>query len=142
MKNNEIALRPSYWAAVKRFSKRVNFRQVERYPLVENGIEENTILEWAKTQPIFNNYYKTQKRCGCMYCPMTSFLELAYLYKYYPKNFQFLIERMKETENYLSAKKGRLVTIRSSGYSAEYVEMIVKTKWKKILEEKEKSLDK
>ena len=54
----------------RRFNKRLSAKKLEIYPLVENGINEDVILEWAKTQPIFNNYYKTNKRCGCMYCPM------------------------------------------------------------------------
>lgn len=54
----------------KRFAKRVDLQKVERYPLVEEGIEEETIWAWAKTQSIFNHYYETQKRCGCMYCPI------------------------------------------------------------------------
>ena len=57
----------------KRFAKRVDLQKVERYPPVEENIEETTIWQWAKTQSIFNHYYETQKRCGCMYCPMSSF---------------------------------------------------------------------
>lgn len=68
------------------------------YPLVENGITEDVIWEWAKTQPIFNHFYEANRRCGCMYCPMTSYLNYAYLYKYYPDNFAFMIEKMRETE--------------------------------------------
>lgn len=81
-----------------RWSKRTSKNEVERYPLVEEGILESTILEWAKTQPIFNHYYETQRRCGCMYCPMSSKMENAYLYKYYPDNFAYMIEKMRETE--------------------------------------------
>lgn len=68
------------------------------YPLAIKGINEDVILEWAKTQPIFNNYYKTNKRCGCMYCPLSNKLNMAYLYKYYPENFEFMISKMRETE--------------------------------------------
>ena len=28
------------------------------YPIAEEGITEDIILEWAKTQPIFDNWYK------------------------------------------------------------------------------------
>lgn len=35
-----------------RFNKRVNKQMVERYPLVENMITEDEILDCAKTQPI------------------------------------------------------------------------------------------
>ena len=123
----------------KRFTKRTSLQKVECYPLVDAGIKEQVILDWAKEQPIFNNYYKTQKRCGCMYCPMASYLNLAYLYKYYPANFNFMIQRMKESEDRLFKKFGRKITIRSGNYSADYVDRIVKEKWKKILEEKEKN---
>lgn len=81
-----------------RFAKRTKYNKVERYPLVEEGIIEDTILEWAKTEPIFNHYYETQKRCGCMYCPMSKKIAYAYLYKYYPDNFKYMIEKMRETE--------------------------------------------
>ena len=28
-----------------------------------------------------------------MYCPMSSFLNFAYLYKYYPENFRYMLEK-------------------------------------------------
>lgn len=123
----------------KRFAKRVDLQKVERYPLVEQGIEENTIWAWAKTQPIFNHYYETQKRCGCMYCPMASFINLAYLYKYYPENFAFMINKMRETEIMREKELGRPFAIKSNNpkYNADYIEYIVKTKWLKKLEELE-----
>ena len=77
-----------------RFAKRVDLQKFERYPLVEEGIEEKTILAWAKTQPIFNRYYETQNRCGCAFCPMASKLNYAYLFKYYPTLFDFMVEKM------------------------------------------------
>lgn len=82
----------------KRFSKRALPKGRERYPLVEEGVLESSILEWAKTEPTFNHYYETNRRCGCMYCPMSSYLNYAYLCKYYPDNFFFMIEKMRETE--------------------------------------------
>lgn len=113
----------------------------EIYPLVENAILESTILEWAKTQPIFNNYYKTNTRCGCMYCPMASYINYAYLLKYYPENFAFMIERMRETEKIREAELGRPFSVisRHTKYNADYLEHIVKTKWLQKLEEKEKA---
>lgn len=123
----------------RRFAKRVDLKKVERYPLVEEGIEEKTILEWAKTQQLFNNYYKTNKRCGCMYCPMSSFMNFAYLYKYYPENFSFMIEKMRETESVREKELGRPFSCISSNpkYNADYLEKIIKTKWLKKLEELE-----
>ena len=124
----------------KRFAKRVDLQKVERYPLVEEGIEENTILQWAKTQPIFNHYYETQKRCGCMYCPLASMINYAYLYKYYPENFAFMIDKMRETEYVREKELGRPFSCVSPTpkYNAEYLEKIVKTKRLKKLEELEK----
>lgn len=123
----------------KRFSKRIDLQKVERYPLVEEGIEEETILAWAKTQPIFNHYYETQKRCGCMYCPMASYITYAYLYKYYPENFSFMIDKMRESEIKREKEFGRQFSCISSNpkYNSEYLERIVKTKWLKKLEELE-----
>ena len=126
----------------KRFAKRVNLQKVERYPLVEEGIEEKTILEWAKKQAIFNHYYETQKRCGCMYCPMSSFINYAYLYKYYPENFNYMIEKMRETEEKVGYKQKRKFSCISSNpkYNAGYLENIVKNKWIKKLEELENNI--
>ena len=126
----------------RRFNKRLNAQKVERYPLVENGIIEDVIWEWAKTQPIFNHFYETNKRCGCMYCPMSSYLNFAYLYKYYPDNFYYMINKMKETEKMREEELGRPFSVISSNpkYNAYYLENIIKTKWLKILNEKEKEL--
>lgn len=123
----------------RRFNKRLSAKKLEIYPLAENGINEDVILEWAKTQPIFNNYYKTNKRCGCMYCPMSSFLNFAYLYKYYPKNFRYMLEKMRETEELRESALGRSFSVISSNpkYNADYLEHIVKTKWLKKLNEME-----
>lgn len=123
----------------KRFSKRVDLQKVERYPLVEEGIKEETILSWAKTQPIFNHYYETQKRCGCMYCPMSSFMNFAYLYKYYPENFSFMLDKIRATERVRSIELGRPFSCISSNpfYNADYLEKIIRTKWFKILSEVE-----
>ena len=125
----------------KRFAKRIDLQKVERYPLVEEGIKEETILAWAKTQPIFNHYYETQKRCGCMYCPMSSFINFAYLYKYYPENFAFMINKMRKTEIILEKKLGRPFSCISSNpkYNSYYLEKIIKLKWVKKLEDLENS---
>lgn len=123
----------------KRFSKRVDIVG-ERYPLVEEGINEDLILEWAKDQPIFNNYYKTNRRCGCMYCPMMSKISMAYLAKYYPDNFRYMIEKMKETEQIRSIELGRPFSVTSSKpqYNAEYLEKVIPEKWIPKLEEIER----
>lgn len=122
-----------------RFIKRLNAKTKEIYPLAENGINEDDILTWAKTIPLFNHYYEVNKRCGCMYCPMASYLNFAYLYKYYPENFKFMIEKMKETEKMVGKKVGRPFSIVSSNpkYNSYYLENIVKTKWLKKLNDLE-----
>lgn len=123
-----------------RFKKRLSAKNIERYPLAENGITEDVIWEWAKSQSIFNHYYETNKRCGCMYCPMSSYLNYAYLYKYYPNNFQFMIEKMRETERLRENELGRPFSVISSNpkYNADYLEKIIKTKWLQKLNEKER----
>ena len=125
----------------RRFNKRLSAKKLERYPLVENGINEDVIWEWAKAQPIFNHFYETNKRCGCMYCPMSSYLNYAYLYKYYPDHFQYMIEKMRETERLRETELGRPFSVISSNpkYNADYLENIIKTKWLKKLNEMEKS---
>lgn len=125
----------------KRFKSQKVSGGLEVYPLAENGINEDEIWEWAKTQPIFNNYYKTNKRCGCMYCPMASKINMAYLLKYYPENFEFMIERMRETEKIREAELGRPFSVISSNpkYNADYLDYIIKTKWLKKLNDMEKT---
>lgn len=128
----------------KRFTKRASEKggvRREIYPLVENGIREDAIWEWAKQQPIFNDYYKANRRCGCMYCPMGSYMGYAYLYKHYPENFAFMIERMRETEKLREEQFGRPFSVISSNpkYNADYLEHIVKTKWLKKLNEIEEA---
>lgn len=99
------------------------------YPLVNENIIESTILEWAKTEPIFNDYYKFNKRCGCMYCPMASMQSLAYLNVYYPKEYDFLITECKKTEKQRELELGRPFSIWQSNpkYNTEYYDNRVKT---------------
>lgn len=75
-----------------------------------------------------------------MYCPMSSFLNYAYLLKYYPENFEYMIKEMEKTEEIISKKLGRPFSIKSSNpkYNAAYVDNIVRTKWLPILNQKEK----
>lgn len=120
---------------VARYTKRNIIQEI--YPLVNECVLEQDILQWAKTQPIFNDFYKFNRRCGCMYCPMTSYQNLAYLYEYYPENFSYMIDKMRETEKNMSANKGYKWTIKGNPkYDVDYVENIVKTKWIKKLHEK------
>lgn len=113
----------------KRYNKRTKKQEI--YPLVENGIYEDTILQWAKHIDLFNNYYISNKRCGCMYCPLSSMITYAYLYKYYPRHFDYMIDKMRETEHLRSIELGRSFSVISSKpkYNADYLEHIIKTKW-------------
>jgi 3'-phosphoadenosine 5'-phosphosulfate sulfotransferase (PAPS reductase)/FAD synthetase len=122
-----------------RINKRIGRKEI--YPLAEKGIEENIILEWAKTVDIFNNYYLSNRRCGCMYCPLASRISQAYLYKYYPEQWNYLLEKMRETERINCERYSREKFSCISGnpkYNADYLEHIIKTKWIYKLEEIEK----
>lgn len=109
------------------------------YPLVMENINEDCVWEWAKHQPIFNNYYKSNRRCGCMLCPLASYTELAYLCKYYPNVWEQYIEYLRIEENKVSAKLGKKWVLRGSNikYDWLYTKNIVETKWLAKLEEKE-----
>lgn len=106
---------------VSRYKKRgINIDEI--YPLVENEIEEDVVLEWAKNQPIFKDYYKYNRRCGCMLCPMQSMYATAYLMKYYPKQYEKMMELAKETEVKREREIGRPFSVWSSNpkYNSEY----------------------
>lgn len=111
----------------------------ERYPIVDFGITEDYILKWAKTQPIFNRYYLTQKRCGCMYCPLASGLNFAYLAKYYPDYFESMIYLMHNTEVQLSDRYGKPFSVTQSNgfYDALYLRRQVVKKWLPMLNDLE-----
>ena len=70
---------------------------------------------------------------------MSSFLNFAYLYKYYPENFRYMLEKMRETEELREKELGGPFSVISSNpkYNADYLEHIVKTKWLKKLNEME-----
>lgn len=91
------------------------------YPLYEMGIEETTILEWAKTVDIFNDYYKYNKRCGCMYCPMSSMSNLAYLYVYYREEFEKMFYYARKSEKEI----GNTIFSGNEKYNVDYYYNIV-----------------
>lgn len=99
------------------------------YPISDFGIDEHIILQWAKTQPIFNDYYIYNRRCGCMLCPCASYISHAYLYKFYPAEYERLINLCKSSE------RERGYKTLSAKYSAEYIDMIVKTKYARKIDE-------
>lgn len=98
------------------------------YPLMELGVFEDTIWEWARNQPLFNNYYKYNRRCGCMYCPMQSLSNTKYLCVYYPEFYEKMITMSKETEALLETKLGRPFSVWSSNskYNTYYREKRIK----------------
>lgn len=101
------------------------------YPLVENGIFEDTILEWAKNQPIFNDYYKYNRRCGCMWCPMSSMANHAYLLHYYPSEYEKLMSMARDTEQIREKELGRPFSVWQSNpmYNTEYRDKRVREKY-------------
>lgn len=115
----------------ERFEKRKNGNITEIYPLADYDIQEYTILEWARTQPLFNDYYKYNDRCGCMYCPLSSRKNFAYLAKYYPEHFEKMINLMKQTEMEYELKYGRPFSVISSNpkYNADYLYNNIINKW-------------
>lgn len=89
----------------RRYGHRTTTR--ERYPLVEEGINEGVILEWAKNIPVFNHYYEYNRRCGCMFCPMASMQDSAYLKVFYPDKYEYLMKIARETELAIEAETGK-----------------------------------
>lgn len=93
----------------KRFKEQLgdrdNVKQI--YPLAEKGIFEVEILEWAKTVPLFNGFYKHLRRCGCMFCPMMTIKEMAYLFYYYPDHYREMLELAQKTEAELTERFGK-----------------------------------
>lgn len=81
------------------------------YPLAEHDIEEATILEWAKTVPIFNDFYKMQRRCGCMWCPLQSYGASAYTREKYPEEWAKIAAAARKRERELSEQYGHQVSV-------------------------------
>ena len=123
---------------MSRVQTEIQQKQKNIYPLVENGIVENTILEWAKTQPIYNDYYKYNKRCGCMWCPMASMATHAYLLLYYPNEYERMIELAKNTEDVRERDLGRPFSVWQSNpsYNTEYRDKRIREKYLPELIEK------
>ena len=111
-----------------RIDTKINQRTKNIYPLAENGICEQFILEWAKTQPIYNDYYKFNERCGCMWCPMAKMGNNAYLLHYYPEEYKKMIELAKSTEEIRSTNLGRAFSVWQSNpkYNTEYRDKRIK----------------
>lgn len=69
------------------------------YPLAEEGITEDIILGWAKTVSIFDNWYISFRRQGCMFCPFASKKELAFIKKHYPDKYEYWINEIRKWES-------------------------------------------
>lgn len=105
------------------------------YPLAEEGINESEVLKWARQQPIFEGYYDSLDRMGCKACPLASNIEWAYLLQKESKAYETAIRQIEETERMVAAK-GRTYTFKKM--TAKQFDKLIKTKWLKILENKQK----
>lgn len=113
---------------VKRIEKH---KENDIYPLYDFGIEESTILEWAKTVPLFNDYYKYNTRCGCMYCPLMNKGRMAYIKLYYPEHFEKMMKLAKETEQLREKELERPFSVWASNpkYNTDYMINIINNKY-------------
>lgn len=68
------------------------------YPLAEEGIEEWTVLSWAREQEMFEGFYRVQTRMGCRFCPCSNYLSFAYDMVHYPEEYKKFRERIIERE--------------------------------------------
>lgn len=100
------------------------------YPLAEEGIDEHTVLVWARNHPLLKDWYWLFDRQGCKLCPMISRLELAYLYKYEPHSYDRYFNRVRE-------KFEKYGVNLFEPYSIDYMDNLIKTKWLSRLEDKE-----
>lgn len=97
------------------------------YPLAEEGITEDVVLEWAKKQPIFQDYYNYLDRMGCMMCPYLTMKELAYLKIADPLNFDLFFKLTKDTEHKILNEKNKIWLFKNTG--ADIIKERVINKW-------------
>ena len=109
------------------------------YPIAEEGICEAEINEWARKQPIFENYYRYFDRQGCMLCPFLSMKEMAFLLKTEPETFEYMFRCIKDTEERILREKGKVWKFKGEG--ADVIKKRVMTKWASILEYEENQMD-
>lgn len=115
---------------IERANKERQIKSKNIYPLIEQNITEDEILSWAKTQPIFNDYYKFNRRCGCMWCPMARMENHAYLLHYYPKEYETMIELAKNTELRREKEDGKPFSVWQSNpkYNTKYRDEKIRSK--------------
>lgn len=121
-----------------RFSKRRGIDEI--YPLVDAGITEDEILQWAQCQHCFHGWYITQKRQGCMFCPMANYSQYAYMLKYYPIMYGQMIDMMRKTERELTSRYGKPIAITQSNgkYNADHLDYVIRHKHLPKLERMER----
>lgn len=116
-------------------TRRINTERQKKsgnvYPLADAGIYESDILEWAREQPIFNNYYLFNDRCGCMFCPMASLTDHAYLAIHYPDHYRAMMELARQTETQLTIKFGKPISVWQGNpkYNTDYRDHIINKKY-------------
>ena len=100
------------------------------YPLAEEHINESTILEWARSVPLFDGFYKICDRQGCMYCPMLQYKEMAYQMIKYPRESEKFWEMI-----FIEWDKG-INCLRGDKYTPDYIFDRVVTYWlPRVIEE-------
>ena len=95
------------------------------YPLAIEGVDEDYILEWARCEKIFNNYYVYCDRCGCAMCPVASMRGLAYTKMMYPELYEKYMNLIIETEE----TRGFNVFSGKKEYNAFYYDSIIDKKY-------------
>ena len=92
------------------------------FPLVNENIEEKYILEWARKQEIYNDYYKYNNRCGCIGCPMADLKKEVYNYLYYRPQWDTYMRLALESEKEIEEKYGHPYSIWQGNpkYNTEY----------------------
>lgn len=110
----------------------------EVYPLALEGIEEHTILDWAKNIDIFENWYKIFERQGCMMCPLSTMKERAYIKIKYPELYKYYMDLAYKSEN----ERHYTVFQGNAKYNCEYQDKRIVEYWlPKVKEEmKEKGI--
>ena len=100
------------------------------YPLAEDGLTEDKILEWARNEPVFNGFYKVNGRQGCMLCPMLQYKEMAYQMIIYPEHSRKFWEMVFKEWN----ERG-INCLRGDKYTPDYIYNRVKSYWVPKVEE-------
>lgn len=101
------------------------------YPLVDIGVTESSILEWAKNVALFDDYYKYNTRCGCMFCPMMSIKNMTYLAWKYPRHYRAFLNLAAKTEKDIENQTGKQFSVFSGNpkYNTAYREKIIAEKY-------------